>query len=133
MRERRACYHIPDPQPHGQILPFALGAVVRKNQDDAMTAATFSARYPSYETTRALDELRAAEYGRLDVASLLLLVGHRVRKHTIPTAGRPAPTAESSDSLIPPAASGSFGSRGPASPTASHAVPVDGARASLIR
>jgi selenocysteine lyase/cysteine desulfurase len=51
----------------GQILLFALGAVVRKNQDDAMTAATFSARYPSYETTRALDELRAAEYGRLDV------------------------------------------------------------------
>ena len=55
------------------------------------------------------------EYGQSDVAPLLLLGRHRARKRTIPTAGRPAPTAETSDSLIPPAASGSFGSRGPAS------------------
>ena len=50
-----------------------------------------------------------------DVAPLLLLGRHRARKRTIPTAGRPAPTAETSDSPSPPAASGSFGSRGPAS------------------
>jgi selenocysteine lyase/cysteine desulfurase len=40
--------------------------IIRMTANERLNSATFPARYPSYQTTRALDHLRAIEYARLD-------------------------------------------------------------------
>ena len=70
---------------------------------------------------------------RLVVCGTLLLLGrHRAKAHD-PHRGSAGSHSRNVRFAQPAATSGSFGSRGPALPTARHAVPVDGARASLIR